>query len=146
MCTPACSCLSLYTCTYWTLQKEILWAQFNRAEIIPTSPLKENNHLLRITRFFLQTSQPWTLSTNLFLLQAALQVYPWIQSSGGSWGQVSHTVGDMALPKSKFWGVGGPHAVPLLHSKRSSSSQQQAAVLIHLAALSLLSQTVYHFI
>lgn len=41
MCNAACSCLSLYTCTYWALQKEILWAEFNGAEIIPTSlPVK----------------------------------------------------------------------------------------------------------
>lgn len=36
MCTPARSCISLHTLTYWTLQTEILWAEFNRAEIIPT--------------------------------------------------------------------------------------------------------------
>lgn len=29
MCTPACSCISLHTLPYWTLQTEILWAEFN---------------------------------------------------------------------------------------------------------------------
>ena len=53
MCTPACSCLSLHTCTYWTWQKEILWAQLNRPEIFCTLICKKcyNMHWKMLLKF-----------------------------------------------------------------------------------------------
>lgn len=101
MCIPACWCLSLYTCTYWALQKEILWAEFNTAETIPTSlSVKTTIYSWMPTSFskllnaelcwpicFCCTPRPFGCEPFL-----ASRVYCWIQSNGGSWRRFSHTV------------------------------------------------------
>lgn len=122
------------SCTYWALQKEILWAEFNRAEIIPTSLRVKTNYLL------------WTLLTNLSLLHTKAL---WVRVSPCFSGILlnskrrrrlkailSHS--DAAICKSQFWK--GTPVVPRLHSKRSSSQQRYWFTSFD---LSLLSRTVY---
>lgn len=143
ICTPACWCLSIHTCTYWVLQQEILWAEFNRAETI----LSENNRPLRTSPSKLLN--PWTLLTGLPLLHTGAPSWMWAIPRffryTTQFGVTEAAEGDCLTQWcSQLWvkvlgGAPCGAAPPRWERQR----RQPAAVSIHLAALSLLSQTVY---
>lgn len=143
MCTPASWCLSLHTCTYWALQTEILWTGLNKVEIVPTFPYCENNHVSPnfSTLNFVDRSAPRAYC-NKALWMWAFPCFTGVLltlARRGSWRRLSHT--EMQPFVSQKLCEGTP-VVLLLYSKWSSSSSQQP-YWFHLAALSLLSQTVY---
>lgn len=138
--TPARSSVSPHTLTYWTWRQKY----YEQSSIELKWSLGENSHLLWT---FVGHSATIALRMRAFVcisdllpntdrgrrLMALLSVLPQC---------CSHSKVEVVRRRVGGWGGGVQAPVVLLpHSK-----QQPAAVLIHFAGLSPLSQTVYHFI